>query len=562
MTRAERYSTWVLSPKNRHKTGDFVKKACLRFQADLKRKDIYFDRHEAERVVNFTEKVLLLWEDPYRGKNVVIYDWQAFIIQNIFGWKKNNGNRRLRRVYIQVARKNGKTTLLGVIIAIHLFIDSDTTPQVLVGANNEDQAKICTTTTGKMFEISPEIKKLIPIGALKIYKYKSNVASIILKRKGRDGVIKAMSGDAETKDGFNPSLGAIDEYHEASDDSLLNVIESGQGARVNPLMICITTAGFNMAGPCYSKLRASGVNLLNGVNEDDSFFPLIYEQDENDDWEDSKKWVKSNPMSEYSDTISEYLDSRAKTAKNEGGSKLVDFKTKNLNMWVSSSSSWIDVNLWDKLNGVEEEEDLTVGKCYMAVDIAKTRDVNSISIVWQNLYFKNWCLMPEGAIDSLAKIDKIDYRAFHEKKDLILTHGDYMDDEYMEKKILELVALYNPEVIYFDRAKATNLILRLMQEGLNIQEFRQSPLLMSMPIDKFTTLCITKKLRHDGNSMVRWMMQNAKVKMYRDDFKMLVKENFSLKIDNAVTMVMALAAMDNDIGTKGSIYDDREIFIL
>src|SRR5690606_27318846 len=132
--------------------------------------------------------------------------------------------------------------------------------QILVGANNEDQAKICVNSAGRMIQQSPDLAEMVADEELKLAIYGSNIIGVT--HTERDGKIKAMSKNPETQDGFNPSLGVVDEYHEAKNDLLLNVIESGQGARPDPLLFVVTTAGFDKEGPCYSKLRKSSVDIL------------------------------------------------------------------------------------------------------------------------------------------------------------------------------------------------------------------------------------------------------------------------------------------------------------
>jgi phage terminase large subunit-like protein len=134
-------------------TGKLIKLAAKRFLSDLEREDLVFDTQEADRAVRFIETKLCQWEDKWAGQPLKLEPWQIFIIHQVFGWKvKASGKRRVRSVYIQIARKNGKTSFLAAIILYHLFADRVGTPQVLVGANDEEQAKICVNTAGRMIE--------------------------------------------------------------------------------------------------------------------------------------------------------------------------------------------------------------------------------------------------------------------------------------------------------------------------------------------------------------------------------------------------------------------------
>ena len=213
---------------------------------------------------------------------------------------------------------------------------------------------------------------------IRLYEYNDQIRRISYKTDNRHGAVVAMTRDPQTKDGFNPSLGIIDEYHEAKNDKLLNVIESGQGARAEPLLVVITTAGFNKDGVCYSKIRKVSVDILEGRIEDDSHLALIYELDKGDDWKDEDTWIKSNPMLPYMETILPKLQKRKLQAMNEGGSKQVDFETKNLNRWTDAAEVWIP-HEFIMLND-HDTKDLEGHKCYAGFDLAKSTDLNAFCL--------------------------------------------------------------------------------------------------------------------------------------------------------------------------------------
>ena len=378
MTAAEKYARSVVSGEKI--TGKWIRLACEKFLKDLERKDIVLDVKQGQRAINFIERKLRHWEGVWRGQKLILEDWQRFIVMQVFGWQKN-GKRRIRSVYIQIARKNGKTSFAAAVLLYHLFADRENTPQILVGANNEDQAKICVNSSGRIIEQSPELKELVDEDVVKLSIYGRNVIGVY--NHETDGSVKAMSKNAGALDGFNPSLGVIDEYHEAKDDSLLNVIESGQGARPEPLLFVVTTAGFDKQGPCYKKLRRSSVDMLSEKVEDDSHLAFVYELDDGDKWDDPDIWFKSNPNLGIS-VFPDYLKSRLVKAKNEGGTKEVDFKTKNLNMWVDAPTVWIQDEKWmENTYGIDPEE-LIGATCYGGLDLATGIDINAFSLYFPN----------------------------------------------------------------------------------------------------------------------------------------------------------------------------------
>ena len=249
------------------------------------------------------ETYLIQSIDQFANEPLILEPWQKFILQQIYGWfVKDTKLRRVRKVFVEIAKKNSKTTIAAMISLYHLFADERIkTPKVFVGANNEDQAKICVNTAGRIIEQSAALYDLVNEGQVKLFQYKENIVNIF--HEERDGFIKAMAKEPAKSDtaqsggkhGINPSLVVIDEYAMADGDNLLNTMESAQGAREEPLLFCITTAGHKQQGPCFLKLRKTGIEVTSGVMEDDSYLAFIWEPDEDDDINNDKTWIKSNP---------------------------------------------------------------------------------------------------------------------------------------------------------------------------------------------------------------------------------------------------------------------------
>ena len=456
MTEAEIYARDVLSGKI--VVGKFMRLACQRFVNDLKRTDIKFDVKLGQRAVNFIERKLRHWEGSWRGQPLLLEPWQKFIVMQIFGWQ-HNGKRRVRSIYIQVARKNGKTSFAAAILLYHLFADKENSPQVLVGANNEDQAKICVNSAGRILQQSPEFKDMLDDETIKVSIYGRNIISIY--HKDKDGAVKAMSKNPQTQDGFNPSIGVVDEYHEAKDDALLNVIESGQGARPEPLLFVITTAGFVKTGPCFMKLRKTSIDLLEGKMQDDHHLAFIFEPDEGDRWDDESTWCKSNPNLGIS-VFPDYLRSRLMKARNEGASKEVDFKTKNLNMWVDAPTVWIQDEKWMENNYGITPEDLIGATCYGGLDLSTGIDLNAFSLLFPRFKFINgrwvspvlwWFWIPKAKV----KTESFDFTEWVERGFITPTEGVFdniIDHKKIVADINQLPLSYNIQAISFDQRLA------------------------------------------------------------------------------------------------------------
>jgi phage terminase large subunit-like protein len=543
MTIAEKYADDLISGKV--VSGQLMIKSAKRFKKDLKRKDLVFDAEAAEKALNFIEKYLRHWEGSWRGQPLLLEPWQKFIVYQIFGWKKKDGRRRVRSVYIQVARKNGKTSFAAAILLYHIFADSENTPQILVGANNEDQAKICVNSAGRILQQSPEFHELLDDEDVKLSIYGRNVIGIYYK--DRDGSVKAMSKNPDTQDGFNPSLGIIDEYHEAKDDALLNVIESGQGARPQPLLFVVTTAGFLKSGPCFAKLRRMSVDILNGKSKDDSHMAFIFEQDKDDDWKDSKVWKKSNPNLGVS-VFEDYLETRLVKALNEGASKEVDFKTKNLNMWVDAPEVWIPDDVYMK-NSHGITPDMLLGRpCWAGLDLSSGIDINAYVLYFPkddqipfNCFLSYFWIPSDNVRENKINMD---YSDFVKDGFIFTTPGNIIEHEMITDFIIRDSSKYKLQTIGFDARMAYHgTIQQLLNAGIDCQPFGQGMMNVTEPTKDLEKMVYEGVMEHFKNPVMRWMNGNITLRRDSIDNYMIDKGKSQGKIDG-------FAALINAIGTN------------
>lgn len=259
-----------------------IKLACLRFQEDLNRDDLEFRESVVDRAISFIS-TMKHFKGKASGKKFILEPWQQFIVANIVGfyWHGTN-DRRFTSSYIEVSRKNGKTALAAALCLYFLIADGEDGAEVDLAANSREQAKIA-------FEFCYEFaKQLDPSGKyltshLKGIKFNVNASQL-----------KVFAADASKLDGFNASFGLIDEYHAAKNSKVRDVIKSSMGMRQNPHLCTITTAGFDKTLPCY-QLRATAIEILHKLKEDDSMFIAIYSLDDNDDWTDESNWIKCTP---------------------------------------------------------------------------------------------------------------------------------------------------------------------------------------------------------------------------------------------------------------------------
>jgi len=552
MTLAEKYVKDVLSGKI--KTGEYIRQSCEHFDSWKDRKDVYFDVELANKIIKFCETILRFWEGQWRDKPAHIYPWQAFIIQNIFCWKYVDTNLRvIRSAYIEIARKNGKTTLAAIISFIHIFLDEDLTPQILVGANNEDQAKICTDTVAQIWQISPRLAAMIKSREAVVRRYGPRARSVSFKFGKKNGYIEAMSKEVKSKDGFNPSLGVIDEFHEAKDDALLNVIASGQAARKEPLLVVITTAGFNKFGVCYQRLRKSAINVLSGKSDIDTQFSAIYELDDSDDWQDAKAWVKSNPMINHVDTIKPYLQDQCKKAISEGSTTQVNFQTKNLNQWTDTASVWIQDALWVANHDPKlSKQDLEGLTAFGGLDLAQTRDLNCFSLFFPEVPIWGtdkkavllWAWIPEKNVKYRTR----NYQEYVSGGYMRTMPGDSVDQRIILADIEELTKRYDVLRLHYDKYYANMFQVYLSELNIaTINPVGMASYFMNETMNMMERLVAKKQIEHFGNPIYRWSLANLEPTYDKNGHLYPNKSNPENKIDPTVSKLLSIDAWMADM---------------
>ena len=359
--------------------GKLVKQAVKRHVSDLKSKDIrwVFDEGQAEKAIKFISLLKHtkgVWAK--KEENFILQPWQQFIVASLFGWvDKSTGLRRFTTAYIEVARKNGKTALAAAILLCVFFLDKEPGTEIYCVATKRDQAKILWAQMDSFIKKCPDLNKRV--------KFYPSTSTIIVPNKF--SYIKTLSSDSDTEDGLNPSAAGIDEYHAHKTNEMLEIIESGQAAREQPLNLITTTAGFNIESPCYTEERDSGINTLNKTIKNDRKFFFIAELDEKDDWQDIRLAKKANPNLGVS-VSEEYIKERIKSAS-EIISKQSLILTKNLNKWVDAPETWIPIKKWKDLKIKISFEDLENCRCNIGVDLSNKID---LSCAVFELYSENY----------------------------------------------------------------------------------------------------------------------------------------------------------------------------
>jgi phage terminase large subunit-like protein len=376
------------------------------------------------------------------------------------------------------------------------------------------------------------------------------------------GIFAPLGKDHKRQDGFDPSKGILDEYHEHPTDGIRNIIKTGMTLRRSERIDIISTAGYNLGGPC-AKMRKLGIDILNGDLEDDRTFVTIHELDDGDDWKDEKVWVKPNPTLGLRGGVKmETMRSNFADALNEGGETEVGFKTKNLNMWVGSRTTWIPAEVWDLCNkGKNELKDFSLDRAYAALDLASKIDIAAFTVLIPHsdrFTSFNWFFCPEKTAAKRSKKDRVDYLRWAEQGFLTLTPGDATDYNYIIKKILEVGKIIGIKSIAYDQWNATHLANQLDNEGANMIVYPQNYSFMSEPTKELEKLIIQQRFNHQGNPVLRWMNSNVMLMTDSNDNIKIDKSKSEEKVDGMITNVMALGMYLRD-KMETTVYETRGV---
>lgn len=511
--------------------GELMKLACKRFMTYLKSDSVVFDEKKADKVVNFIEK-LKLSTGKFANKNFKLSEWQKFVIYYVYGLvNKDTGLRITRECYLQLSRKSGKTALASAMALYHLVADGENDGQVIFAANSTAQAQLAfTMATNYVSYIDPKGKYF--------KKYRDSIKFPVTK-----SIMKVVSADANRLDGLNVSAAVIDEFHAAPNNAVSEVLSSSVGMREQPLIIYVTTSGFDLTSPCYT-MRNTCVELLYGKIQDDSLAAFIFELDEEDDIEDPKNWQKCQPNLGLTVT-EDYIKSELVKAKNNP-SLMTNFKTKILNKWCASAvGEWIPAEYILKCS---EKVDLSQWgnyTCYLGLDLSSVSDMTAISVlifdnINQKYNFKNYYFLPQSALQESPNREK--YRVWNEQGYLSLTTGNVVDYEYILNRIQEINKVIPVEAIAYDSWQSTALIIKLTELGYNCQPFSQSIGSMNRPTKHIEMIARNGHLIIDDNPITRWMFSNCELKEDWNNNQKVQKMNkmSENKIDGVAAMCDAL----------------------
>lgn len=535
-----------------------VRSAYQRHLDDLKRtkeKGWVFNPNYAQAVIRLFAK-LKHYKGEYAGRPLILEPWQQAIIWVVYGWrlKNANGPRRFKHVYLEVPKKNGKTTMLGGIGTYHFAFDNESGAEVYTAATKRDQAKLCFNDIKAFIENNAALKKEFGIHTNTIY-WEKNLSKIV-----------PLSKETNTADGFNPSAAIVDELHRHSDSSMVNLLSNSMGTRLQPIVWEITTAGTDKQSVCY-KHRQYTQSVNTGKFEDDSWFGLIYTIDADDDWKDPASWIKANPNLGTGKSY-DYLADLVKKAINDPTNEN-DVKRYHFNLWVGSEQKWISEEKWEAGNLERSDEELCSPEVsvYGGLDLAAVSDFNALTLTfvhnlegWMHQKYWFWC--PQEKVDDRVERLNMDFHQWTKKGFLKEIPGNVVDVQTISDDLQAICLKYKVKSLAYDKRLALHgTIQSLVEAGVDVVDQPQGIMHLSYPTKEFEKLLISNKLTHEVNPVMSWMMGN--VLIYRDaneNVKIHKGKSFE-KVDGPVSAVMSLAEyLDGNNSMNHNPYNERGIF--
>jgi len=510
--------------------------------------DCYFDEDAGLGAVEFFANELELIEGKCAGNKFILEDWQRRIVMNLFGWKRPDGMRRYRESFIFVPRKNGKTPFCAGLINYVAFCDGEPGAQIYSAAGEREQAALVFRHAAGMIHRNPKLD-----AQSRVYRtFKS------IEYGGGATVYKALSADADTKHGLNAHLVVNDELHVQPNRDLVDTLETATASRTQPLIVHITTAGFDKHSICYEKYDYA-CKVRDGVIDNANFLPVIYEASVDDDWTNEATWAKANPNLGVSVEL-DYIKQACQEAQ-QIPAKENTFKRLHLNIWTEQDVRWISSEKWGELAGKVN----TSVPCFAGLDMSTTTDLTAFVLAFkhgESYHIKPYFFAPRDNAIYREKKDGVPYMTWAREGHIELTDGDVVDYDCVRKRINEIGKEVHILSIAADRWNATQLITQLSGDGFEMFGHGQGFASMSAPSKKLEELILNKTVIHDNNPVMNWCISNVTVKTDAAENIKPVKDGSYKRIDGVVAMVMALGLAIQAEIRRPSVYESRGALVI
>lgn len=533
--------------------GQLEKLACKRYLSDLKRAksdpefDYKLDAERARHACFFIETMPHVKGEMARPdrngnrKKLIMDPWQVFATVNLFGWINSSGFRRFVYAYIEIAKKNGKSTWAAAMALYMAFVDGEPGAEVYAAATNYEQASIVWKDAKQMVEFTPAFQQ----------KFGVSTTQYTIYAEHNNSVFKPLSSDKRgTKDGLNVHFAIEDELHAHKDSGMYDIVADGIAARLQPMILAITTAGDDTMGVCYRE-RSIVVAILKGKSVHERYFGLIFCLDKRDDWRNPANWPKANPSLGATFQLSYLLDKFDKIKTSPSMEAL--FRQKSLNEWVGAVDSWISSVLWKKALDPRPEKVFFGVPSFGGMDLASRLDLagwvklyprlaDNGKIHWHvfsHAYINEHVVESKEAINGEKRPDE--YRVWVDQGYLIATPGASTDFDRIERDILDSHGESGFFQFAYDQHNAHQISTHLEDDGIQMVDVPMRWQYLSPAMKWLESLLVDGRLHHDGCPVLAWCMGNVVVKPDANENVFPRKATPAKKIDLAVALIIAAA---------------------
>lgn len=525
--------------------------------------DAWFEGAAADRAVGFIEDSIAHVEGDKAGSLFKLEPWQKAVVGCLFGWKRKDllGRtvRRYRECLLYVSRKNGKTPLAAAIALLVFFLDPESGQQDYIAAADREQAGMLFRQAKGMVNARPALGR-----RCRIYGGNASAGQSRSIVKDDNSFLRVVSADADTKHGGTSHLVIVDELHAQPSRDLVDVLTTSTASlnRKQPLTIYLTTADYARPSICNEK-HEYATKVRDGIIEDPSFLPVVYEAPRDADWADPAVWAQANPNLGVSVSL-EYLTRECKRAQ-EIPAYENTFRRLHLNQVTETDVRAIPMDRWDAVKDPVDPAALEGRECWGGLDLSTTTDLSAFVLVFPDgeggydVLPHFWA--PKESARARERRDRVPYSLWERQGHLKLTAGDVIDYDVIRADINLLRERYNVREVAADRWNATQIINQLQGDGFEVVAYGQGFKDMTAPTKELLKLVAAGKLRHGGQPVLRWMAGNMATESDAAGNLKPSKKKSTERIDGLVAAVMAIGrAMLRD--EAGSVYETRGVDVL
>jgi phage terminase large subunit-like protein len=462
--------------------------------------DAKLDPVVGQRAVDFIQG-LRQFKGRWAGKTLDLFPWQQDIIRHVFGMLRPDGTRLIRTVYVEAPRKSGKSTLASGIGLYLAFEDGESAPEIYFAAVDRDQARICYDAAKYLVEQSPEL-------SARSETYLSTIEIQLLDNLG--GLLKPLSREKKKLFGLNTHGLIYDEIMTLETRDMWDALLTSQGAREQPLVFAITTAGWNQTSIAF-ELHEKTRQIAEGNGEDPSFLGVVYGAPIDADWQDEEVWKQAQPS--LGGTVKlDYYREKARSAKMIPTEQNA-FRTLFLSQWVGQAERFYEMAAYDQC--ATETDDPLERAAFGGLDLSATQDLTAFCVVAPregtptvlDVYLRAW-LPAEGIIERERR-DRVPYRLWAEQGFLELTPGNVIDYDFVKAGVLEDAGRFNLKDVEYDRWNSSQVVKQLADEGVKMLEVGQGFASMSPPMKQSQRLMLQSRYAFGENPLLRWCVSNV-----------------------------------------------------